>query len=66
MTLNSLYMAKTITFIFTLVCLVGLIAAVLVTSKYEIRIIKENGKIRFASCFTHGIFVDFVVHDVIN
>lgn len=49
---------KTITFIFTLASLVCLIAAVLVTSKYEIRLIKENGKTCSASCFSYLIFVD--------
>lgn len=48
----------------SLASLVCLIAAVLLTSKYEIRIIKENGKTRSASCFTHGIFLWIVVRDV--
>lgn len=49
---------------FTLASLVCLIAAVLLTSKYEIRIIKENGKTRSASCFTYGIVLWIVVRDV--
>lgn len=54
---------KTIIFNFTLVSLVCLVAAVLLTSKYEIRIIKENGKTRSASC-SHAEYLWIVVRDV--